>query len=82
MSEQIHKKHNVSGLLYHLVPFEKGAGVFEVHQILLAQNGIYIIENMNLEEMVKDKAWESFFTFGAPRITGGVQAIVNPVAVR
>ncbi len=48
-----------------VVPFEKGAGVFEVHQILLAQNGIYIIENMNLEEMVKDKAWESFFTIGA-----------------
>ena len=65
-----------------VVPFEKGAGVFEVHQILLAQNGIYIIENMNLAEMVKDKAWESFFTLGAPRVTGGVQAIVNPIAVR
>jgi len=65
-----------------VVPFEKGAGVFEVHQVLLAQNGIYIIENLNLEEMVKDKAWESFFTLGAPRITGGVQAIVNPIAIR
>ncbi len=65
-----------------VVPFEKGAGVFEVHQILLANNGIYIIENLNLEEMVKDKAWESFFTLGAPRITGGVQAIVNPIAIR
>ena len=47
-----------------VVPFEKNAGVFEVHQILLAQNGIYIIENLNLEEMVKDKAWEAFFTLG------------------
>ena len=65
-----------------VVPFEKGAGVFEVHQILLAQNGIYIIENMNLEVMVKDKSWESFFTLGALRVTGGVQAIVNPIAVR
>ena len=51
-----------------VVPFEKGAGVFEVHQILLAQNGIYIIENLNLEEMVKDKAWESFFTLGVPAL--------------
>jgi len=65
-----------------VVPFEKDAGVFEVHQILLAKNGIYIIENMNLEEMVKDKAWESLFTLGSPRVTGGVQAIVNPVAIR
>ncbi|HRH42002.1 MAG TPA: cyclase family protein [Pyrinomonadaceae bacterium] len=65
-----------------VVPFEKGAGVFEVHQILLANNGIYIIENLNLEELAKDKVWESFFTLGAPRITGGVQAIVNPVTIR
>ena len=65
-----------------VVPFEKGAGIFEVHQILLAQNGIYIIENLNLEEMVKDKAWASFFTLGAPRVTGSVQAIVNPIAIR
>jgi kynurenine formamidase len=65
-----------------VVPFESGAGVFEVHQILLAKNGIYIIENMNLEEMVKDKAWESMFVLGSPKITGGVQSFVNPIAVR
>ncbi len=65
-----------------VVPFEKEAGVFEVHQILLAQNGIYIIENLNLGEMAGDKAWETFFTLGPSRITGGVQAIVNPIAIR
>ncbi len=65
-----------------VVPFEKGAGVFEVHQILLAQNGIYIIENLDFGEMAADKAWESFFTLGPPRITGSVQAIVNPIAIR
>ena len=63
-----------------VVPFEENAGVFEVHQILLAQNGIYIIENLNLEEMARDRAWETFFVLGAPRITGGVQAMVNPIA--
>ncbi len=64
-----------------VVPFEKDAGVFEVHQILLAQNGIYIIENLNLEDMRNDKAWETLFTLGPTRITGGVQAIVNPIAI-
>ena len=39
-----------------VLPFEKNAGVFEVHQILLPLNGIYILENMHTEEMVKDKA--------------------------
>jgi kynurenine formamidase len=65
-----------------VLPFEKNAGIFEVHQILLAINGIYILENMNTEEMVKDKAWESLFTLGAPRITGAVQAIINPVVIK
>jgi kynurenine formamidase len=65
-----------------VVPFEKNAGVFEVHQILLPQNGIYILENMNTEEMVKDKAWEFLFTLGPARITGAVQAIINPIAIK
>jgi kynurenine formamidase len=65
-----------------VVPFEKDSGVFEVHQILLALNGIHILENMNTEELVKDQAWEFLFTLGPARITGAVQAIVNPIAVK
>jgi kynurenine formamidase len=65
-----------------VIPFEKGAGMFEVHQILLAQNGIHILENMNTAELVKDRAWEFLFTLGAARVTGAVQAIVNPVAIK
>ena len=65
-----------------VIPFEKDVGVFEVHQILLARNGIYILENMNTGPLVADKAWEFMFVLGASRITGGVQAIINPVAVR
>ncbi len=65
-----------------VIPGEKDAGVFEVHQILLARNGIHILENMNTEEMAKDQAWEFLFTLGPPRITGAVQAIINPIAIR
>nr|WP_314624103.1 cyclase family protein [uncultured Noviherbaspirillum sp.] len=65
-----------------VLPAEPNAGAFEVHQILLAQHGIYILENMNTDAMVKDKAWESFFTLGPSRITGAVQAIINPIAIR
>jgi kynurenine formamidase len=67
---------------FEVIPFEKGAGIFEVHQILIPLNGIHILENVNTEEMVRDQAWEFLFTLGAARITGGVQSIVNPVAVR
>lgn len=67
---------------FEVIPFEKDAGVFEVHQILIPLSGILILENANTEEMVRDQAWEFLFTLGAPRITGGVQAIVNPVAIK
>ncbi len=65
-----------------VIPFEKNSGVFEVHQILLPLNGIHILENMNTEELVKDQAWEFLFTLGPSRITGAVQAIVNPIAIK
>ena len=67
---------------FEVIPFETGAGFYEVHQILLALNGIHLLENMNTEEMVKDQAWEFLFTLGPARITGGVQAIVNPIAIK
>ena len=65
-----------------VLPGEKDTGAFPVHQIFLATNGIYILENMNTEDMVKDKAWEALFTLGPARITGVVQAIINPIAIK
>ena len=67
---------------FEVVPFEKDAGIFEVHQILIPLNGIHILENINTEELVRDQAWEFLFTLGPARITGGVQAIVNPIAIK
>jgi hypothetical protein len=45
-------------------------------------NGIHILENINTEELVRDRAWEFLFTLGPARITGGVQSIINPIAIR
>jgi kynurenine formamidase len=67
---------------FEVIPFEKDAGVFEVHQILIPLNGIHILENINTEELVKDQAWEFLFTLGPARITGAVQAIINPIAIK
>jgi len=64
------------------IPFEKGVGIFEIHQILIPKNGIYILENIDSAELAKDKAYEFMFTLGASRMTGGVQAIINPIAIR
>ena len=64
------------------VPFEKGVGVFEVHQILIPKNGIYIFENMDTRQLVADKGWEFLFVLGAARVKGTVQMIINPIAIR
>ena len=52
---------------FEVIPFEKDAGLYEVHQILFALNGIHILENMNTEELVKDQAWEFRRTVGRIR---------------
>jgi hypothetical protein len=37
---------------------------------------------MNTQQLVDDKAWEFLFVLGQPRMTGGVQSIINPIAIR
>jgi kynurenine formamidase len=64
-----------------VVPFES-KNLFEVHQILLAMNGTYILENMDTAELAKDKAYEFLFVLGQPRFRGGVQSMINPIAIR
>lgn len=65
-----------------VMPFENGGEVFPAHQILLAKNGVYILENIKTDELVADKAWEFLFVLGQPRMVGAVQMMINPVAIR
>ena len=37
---------------------------------------------MNPDPLVRDMVYEFMFVVGASRMTGGVQAIVNPMATR
>lgn len=65
-----------------VLPGEEGTGPFEVHQILLAKNGIYILENIKTQELAADGAKEFLFMMGQPKIEGAVQSLINPVAIR
>ncbi len=62
-----------------VLPFEVATKVFHVHQILLTQNGIYIMENIVSDQAVADGVYEGLFTLGPSRVTGAVQAIINPI---
>ncbi len=65
-----------------VVPFEDPKEAFPVHQILIAKNGVHILENMNVGPLAADGGYEFLFVLGQPKIAGAVQAIVNPVAIR
>ncbi len=50
--------------------------------MLLVDNGIHLVENLNLEELAADKCHEFLLTIGALTITGGTASPpVTPVAV-
>lgn len=65
-----------------VMPFEDPDAAFPVHQELINYNGIYQFENMNTSELAKDRAYEFMFVLGPARITGAVQMIINPIAIR
>lgn len=56
--------------------------LFPVHQELLARRGVYILENIVTKDLAKDNATEFMMILAPPRITGSVQALFTPVAVR
>lgn len=65
-----------------VLPGENPEEVFPVHPELLANNGIYILENMDTRALAADDVHEFLFVLGQPRFKGAVQAIINPVAIR
>jgi kynurenine formamidase len=70
-------------LSYEVVS-EKGT-IFPCHRILIADNGIYIVENLNLEELSKAlddmKTYEFVLVLNPPRIRGATGAAANAFAI-
>jgi kynurenine formamidase len=52
-----------------------------VHQIMLVDRGINLIENMYLDELVKDNIYEFLFVLTTPKLKGGTAFPVEPVAI-
>ncbi|RAI59876.1 cyclase family protein [Roseicella frigidaeris] len=64
------------------VPFKNPNRVWEGHQVLLAKNGVHILEVMDTRGLARDQVKEFLFVLGQPRLKGAVQAIINPIAIR
>lgn len=63
------------------VPPKEGDKVFYGHVTFLKDNGIYILETMNVGPLLDEGVNEFMFVLGQNRITGAVQAMINPVAL-
>jgi kynurenine formamidase len=87
---------NVSGAewLVRLNPMLVGADTWAVevrpnpnkdlafHQILLTTNGIFLLENMDLEALARDRVWEFAFILQPLKMKGGTGSTVAPIAVK
>ena len=65
-----------------VVPHEDPQRPFEVHQWTLTRNGIYHIENINLEALASDQVYEFAFIFAPVPFKGATGSPGNPIAVR
>lgn len=52
-----------------------------VHQIMLVERGIHLIENLYLDELVRDKVYEFLFVLATPKLKGGTAFPVEPIAI-
>lgn len=61
--------------------FERSQRQGAVHTLLLVENGIQIVENLNLEELARERIY-SFLLFIAPlKIVGATGSPITPVAI-
>jgi kynurenine formamidase len=64
-----------------VVPGERRELSFPVHQHCIAQYGVYLLENVRSQELVRDGVSEFFCVILPARLRGASASIVSPVAV-
>lgn len=64
-----------------VMPMEDARKVFPVHQHLLVEQGVYMIENLQLDDPCKDGVYEFLFILLPVKFKGATASPVRPVAV-
>ncbi|MCY3764048.1 MAG: cyclase family protein [Gemmatimonadetes bacterium] len=64
------------------VPGEDSEGAFRVHELLIQRNGVYILENLDLDGLAADGVYEFAFVFAPLRLKGATGSPGNPFAIR
>lgn len=64
-----------------VVPAEHAGTRLPVHQYLITLHGIRLIDNMNLNELAKEKVYQFMLVLAPLRIRGATASPVSPVAI-
>ena len=65
-----------------VVPNPNPELVFPVHQELITKNGVFNLENMVFEELVRDRVYEFLFIHTPIRYKGATGSPARPIAIR
>jgi kynurenine formamidase len=68
--------------LYETIPLPDPQISLPVHQIALVVNGVHLLENLKLDEMIAKNVQEFAFIMTPLKIRGGTGSTVSPIAVR
>ena len=68
-------------IAYEQIPPGAGHRVLPAHRVLLVENGIHIIEVMDLEGLAAARVYEFMFVLAPLRIVGGTGSPVRPLAI-
>jgi kynurenine formamidase len=67
---------------FEVTPFEDPEEADPVHQMLITQNGIYILENLVTQSLADDKVYEFMFVLTRSKTKGSTAANISPAAVK
>ena len=55
---------------------------FELHQVFLVDNGIYMVKSLNFEELAKENVYISTLVITPLKIKGATGSLVRPIAIK
>jgi kynurenine formamidase len=53
-----------------------------IHAMFIIVNGVYLVENLNLEHLAAEQAYETAYIMTPLKIEGGTGSTIDPIAVR
>lgn len=63
-------------------PYPEQKMTLPIHAMFLIVNGVYLVENLKLEQLASERAYETAYIMTPLKIEGGTGSTIAPIAVR